>query len=558
MALKTKQFLANNNKLPTKHYQCEWTNEMIKEMEVSKNDIIHFAENHFYITNVDRGKEKIRLYDCQLKILKSFVDNRFIAVCASRQVGKCLALNTPIPTPKGWTIMGELKKGDYVYGSSGSPVKVLHAHDILYNQECFEIEFSNGEKIIADKDHRWFTQSRTERKRKCKGSVKTTKEILDTLTIGKKVIESAHRINIKHCVKYYKKKLLIDPYLFGMWLGDGAKSSNVITMGKDDYEEMYNESLSHINNKTIIKDKNKTTRTVKIQKFDDGEYFRTKLKKLNVFNNKHIPVEYLQSSISQRIELLKGLMDTDGHVNKRGICQFYTINKKLRDNVKELLWSLGIQCSITSKIPKIGNKKYNKCYILTFKTNLTVFKLKRKLNRLDLIENNNRNKFIYIKNIKLVESVPVRCITVDSEDSLFLCGRTFIPTHNTVMLTIFALWMASFNKDENIFILANKEETAKMILERVRMAYEEMENWIKPPIKEFTKSALVFENGSAIRTSTTSSQSIRGQSVSCVDGDSMVTIKDKNNGNVFDISMKNLSDILEKDGEILSYKIIEE
>jgi len=81
----------------------------------------------------------------------------------------------------------------------------------------------------------------------------------------------------------------------------------------------------------------------------------------------------------------------------------------------------------------------------------------------------------------------------------------------TTIVTIFALWTALFKKDQNIFVLANKEDTAKMILSRIRMAYEQMDNWIKSPIKEFTKTKMVFGNDSSINTAATSEQGIRGQ-----------------------------------------------
>lgn len=86
----------------------------------------------------------------------------------------------------------------------------------------------------------------------------------------------------------------------------------------------------------------------------------------------------------------------------------------------------------------------------------------------------------------------------------------------TTVTTIYVLWQALFKKDQNIFVLANKEETAKMILERIRMAYEEIPNWLKSPAIDFSKTAIKLSNGSKISTSTTSEQGIRGQSANCI------------------------------------------
>ncbi len=554
-------YLSNNTRLPTNNWSCEWTPEMVEEMKKCKDDIIHFAENYFYIVSVDEGKQKIELYDCQRKVLKSFVENRFNAVVASRQVGKALDVDTPIPTPTGFKLMGELKDGDIIFDNNGKSCNVLKAHPIQNNRTCYEVVFDNGESIISDEDHNWFTQHRTERKRKCIGSVKTTKEILNSLTVGKKVIEPAHRIAISKPVEYSEQNLLISPYLLGVWLGDGGTAQARIHCGPEDFEELKQNIINegvNISEPTGKKNKKRYINLLGVNKWSDKNCPLLLLKRLGVFKNKHIPNEYLLSSIEQRKELLRGLMDTDGYVSKSGVCQFYSSNYKLHEQVKSLLSSLGVKWSATSKFPKIKDKIYDEHFILTFSPEFECFKFKRKLERQNLEIKSDRSKFLYIKEVNLVESRPVRCITVDSPDSLFLCGTNYIVTHNTTLITIFALWLALFNTDQNIFILANKEDTAKMILSRVQLAYEEMPNWIKSPIKEFTKTRLKFENDSLIQTAATSEQGIRGQSCNCVDGDSVVTLRDKNNGNVFDISMKELTNILENNGELLTLKIIEE
>lgn len=82
------QFYRGDKNVPKEDAQFEWTPKMVKELKKCKDDIIHFAENHFYIVNLDRGKIKIELYKAQKKVLKSLADNRFVAVLASRQAGK--------------------------------------------------------------------------------------------------------------------------------------------------------------------------------------------------------------------------------------------------------------------------------------------------------------------------------------------------------------------------------------------------------------------------------------------------------------------------------------
>ena len=94
MADKEKFYLGNQN-LPTTDTKFEYTPEMVAEIKKCKKNILHFAENHFTIINLDRGKEKINLYYCQKKVLRSLRDNRFVILLSSRQAGKALALDTP-------------------------------------------------------------------------------------------------------------------------------------------------------------------------------------------------------------------------------------------------------------------------------------------------------------------------------------------------------------------------------------------------------------------------------------------------------------------------------
>lgn len=118
------------------------------------------------------------------------------------------------------------------------------------------------------------------------------------------------------------------------------------------------------------------------------------------------------------------------------------------------------------------------------------------------------------------------------------------------LMTIFILWLSLFNDDQRILLVANKEATAIEIFSRVRMAYEMIPNWLKSPVVEYAKTSMEMENNSKISISTTTGTAARGQSVSCVDGGSIVTIRDKYNGAVFDITMVELADILKSNGEL--------
>ena len=89
------------------------------------------------------------------------------------------------------------------------------------------------------------------------------------------------------------------------------------------------------------------------------------------------------------------------------------------------------------------------------------------------------------------------------------CGKT-------TMMTIYALWNACFNDDQRILIVANKEGTAIEIFQRIRLAYEELPNWLKPGVKEYGKTSMTLVNGTRIGISTTTGTAARGQSVNCL------------------------------------------
>jgi hypothetical protein len=509
-------FYKGNENLLRGSAQIKWTPAMIEEIKNCNKKISHFAEKYFYIVTED-GKEKISLYKYQKQLLKAFVNNRFNVVLSSRQSGKALCLNTPIPTPNGFVNMGNLKDGDNIYGLDGKVYTITKAHDVLYNRECYKVTFDNGEEIIADAEHLWYTQTKTDRKRKKnkEGNVKTTKDIFHTLLTKDK--EPNHRIPMcLNGIEHDKKELPINPYILGLWLGDGATDGSRITIGKRDIEDTLK-----------ILENNEQFKILKVQEDKRGVFalnltnekrkvdsLHTILRLNNLLGNKHIPEFYFLSSREQRIELLMGLMDSDGYITPKGHAYFYNTNLNLVKEVQKLITSLGYKAFYKEKIAKINGVECGLVGSVYFKPREMVvklpFKADRLKNNLSKISDSNRNQFHYIKDIQKIESVPVRCITVDSPDSLYLCGNTLIPTHNTTTITIYALWMVCFQSEKRITIVANKEDTAKEIFSRIRMSFEELPIWMKPSVKSWRKDGFELENGSRITVSSTSSAGPRG------------------------------------------------
>lgn len=160
------------------------------------------------------------------------------------------------------------------------------------------------------------------------------------------------------------------------------------------------------------------------------------LRGLGVLNNKHIPAEYLRASEEQRRDLLAGLLDTDGTVSSHGPVQFDNTTRALIDGVFELAASLGYRPTITEKRATLNGKDCGPGWRVSFTTGDDVFRLERKrLAHKEAICAHNPAKVSqrYIVAVEPVESRPVRCISVDSPNNLYLAGESMIPTHNTAM-----------------------------------------------------------------------------------------------------------------------------
>src|SRR5690554_1568412 len=372
-----------------------------------------------------------------------------------RKNGKALSLDTPIPTPEGWSTMGELKVGDTVFGKDGKPTKITYKSEVFTNHVCYEVEFEDGEKIIADAEHIWQVMTKDSR-RSYNDYVKgkrqnskykdlqgyfniTTKEMANDFKKMRKDgkwFEYKYRVPMNEPVEYPEQQLIVKPYTLGVWLGDGDKKTTEITCSDEDIEEM-RRHIEKDGYKTKIYDKGNRTNSIGVdigvpyKGNGNKNRLREQLREIGVFENKHIPKIYLQSSIEQRKELLKGLMDTDGYVSKSGQCEFAQADKVIIDGVSELLYSLGIKHKVKKEYNILNGKKHE-FYRITFfvsKSN-SCFKLQRKHNRLkDKLSPRMKNKSI--TNIKKVKTAPTQCITVDNKDGLYLAGKNFTVTHNT-------------------------------------------------------------------------------------------------------------------------------
>ncbi|MFI5841077.1 replicative DNA helicase [Catenuloplanes sp. NPDC051500] len=169
--------------------------------------------------------------------------------------------------------------------------------------------------------------------------------------------------------------------------------------------------------------------------------FTARLRVAGVLGDKHVPADYLRGSEAQRRALLAGLLDTDGTVTPTGNVQFTSTSRRLTEGVFELVVSLGYRCSITTRAVEGRRPETAVAYTLNFTTVDEVFRLRRKREahrdrRRSLTT--SRSGARYVVDVRPVASVPVRCVTVDNADHMYLAGRAMIPTHNSTASMDFA------------------------------------------------------------------------------------------------------------------------
>lgn len=336
----------------------ESTKESFKSMDKAVREALELIEA-IHNKNISTFSVPSGFYELD-DMLGGFQKSDLIIVAARPSMGKCLGKGTPVLMYDG-TIkpVEDIEVNDLIMGDDSKPRRVLslaRGREMMYwIKQKHGMDYRVNESHILS-----LKRSRNEGPHK-KGEIVNI-SVKDYLNKSDKW--KSNYKGYKTAVDFAYKDVLIDPYLLGVWLGDGKSDSariytqdNEVVEYLEDYAESRNLSVS------VMREINKcpayTITGGRSQKARDNS-FQAKLRKLNLLNNKHIPKDYLANSKSIRLQLLAGLIDSDGHNNAGygGTIEITSKDKLLAKQIKFLCDSLGYRTSIKRKRTSIASTGY--------------------------------------------------------------------------------------------------------------------------------------------------------------------------------------------------------
>lgn len=386
--------------------------------------------------------------------------------------GKECADFTPVFTPAGWTTHGALRAGDYVFHPSGKPVKVLEVHPP--GLDTMEVELTNGEVIQCHENHEWTVFDRAHKKwmtvetrwfveRSTRGTKAGQPRALWSGPRASRGGRARYQLPTVAALELPTQEYALDPYVLGAWLGDGTTAAPAISHHADDTAVVY----ALVANGYAVSSTQVHTKTgVHTTRFGGRRGtagpFTTALRSVGVWGDKHIPEQYKLGAVEQRLDLLAGLIDTDGHVDKTGRVTFANANERLIHDVCDVVRSMGWRASVHVRAPTVstsGVAGRQTVYEVSFSPDrLLPLRINRKYNRQKPV----RQRRIGIKDVRrAVKPAIGRCITVDSPDGLYLVGRRMVPTHNSEQASkALPAWFLGRNPNKAIIATTHSDDLA--------------------------------------------------------------------------------------------------
>lgn len=365
-------------------------------------------------------------------------------------LGKQQPNSEPVLTPDGWVPMGDLRPGDYVIGSNGTPTEVLATFP-QGEHETVKVTFTDGSWCHVGWEHLWYVQNPNQKLRDKVGHVMTTRQLVDsglTRPSGTRGEDTYWYIPMTQPVQFSEKVFPIDPYTMGVMMGDGTfTASGYVTICTDD-EIIRNTGANFV----------KGHETCNYVAYGSYKGMSEVVRNLGLAGKrsweKHIPQEYMVGSVDQRLALLQGLLDTDGSPIDKGGVEFSSTSEALTDAVVELAQSLGGTARKTGpRITQHRNGDGRPSWRVNVKLppHFDPFRLQRKLDKWV-----RPTKYLPIRKMVSAEVVgkeQATCIKVAASDSLYVT-RNYVVTHNTVITLTSIAHLINTNFLRGVIIVA--------------------------------------------------------------------------------------------------------
>ena len=363
------------------------------------------------------------LHDYQVRAINHQIEHPRNFLWLFMGAGKQQPVTEPVLTPGGWRAIGAIQPGDYVIGSNGQPTRVLGVFPQL-DTRVYKVTFNDGSSTRCGPDHLWTVTSPTQRRRDIWQTL-TTEQLLDGgLRDG--AGNRRWHIPVVEPVEHPTQELPIDPYLLGVIMGDGHVQPSGVTSLCTDREIL-----------TAVGATCRPHESSQYTGYGHVANVKDTLVQMGVAGcrswEKWIPHQYLVGDISQRLDLLQGLLDTDGSPMGNGGVEFSSTSESLTDSVVSLVQSLG--GIARKKGPRFtthqgGQGRASWRVNVKLPAHLSPFRLQRKLEKWK--HPGKYKPARLIESIERVDSERSVCILVEAADHLYVT-RDYVVTHNTVV-----------------------------------------------------------------------------------------------------------------------------
>lgn len=393
-------------------------------------------------------------------IISGDTNSKGFLAYGSGGVGKAQPLYSKVLTPNGFIEMGDIVVGQEVVCPDGSISKVLNIYPQEGLRKVYELTFIDETKVRCDEEHLWKVKERVGYNWK----VVSLNYIIERGVRLPNGLEWRFGIPFSNPIPYEKKDLKVHPYLLGYILGDGGITQDgtiSLSFGDRDREFILSKLSDLLEGEEIVFRSQIDYHIVSKQRYEKlplKQYLKEVGLQGKKSDEKFIPKEYLQGSIYQRLELIQGLMDSDGYVDNKGTCIFAVTSKQLAYDFYELVSSFGHFSKIVENNYNVKKGVGKLVYEVTFsmpKSFIPVtipFKVKRYLLK------KNYQQALSIVDIQYIGEEKTQCISIDHPDHLYITDNYRV-THNT-----YTMMMAMNNH-----VINSEGDIRKLTLEEIEM-----------------------------------------------------------------------------------------